>query len=227
MIGEIKAGSKSLQCTFNLLYSEQKMDEKKSVAKCKGKVKKLTRIENFSISGKELNFTFTLTISKKGKITFSSSSIKPVVITTEPTATPAQSMGKTMNSIDKNHRLMILELNCSLGHTKVCTFDHSEESMKMVRLCPKEITKENSDNEPDEEQICSCLPTLLVEQAIKDEISPLGNHHKRCVYIDYNLVFPTVNGLFEFRKLILVYHLQHCRTYTKYISVRNEGKMED
>ena len=98
MNGVVKAGSKTLQCTFTLLYSKLKLDEKKSVAKCKGKVKKMTKIPNYKIGGKELDFTFTLTIPKKGKITFSASMIQPIVVTTtEPTSTVAPSTGKAQN----------------------------------------------------------------------------------------------------------------------------------
>ena len=98
--GAVKIGLKRLQCTFNLYYKGLIMDEKKSVAKCKGKVKKTTKIQNYEISGKELDFTFTLTIPKKGKIIFSASSIKSVVTTTttttttKPTSTTTASMGK-------------------------------------------------------------------------------------------------------------------------------------
>ena len=96
--GKVKVGLKSLQCTFILSYSGLKLDEKKSVAKCKGKMKKTTKIENYKISGKELDFLFTLTIPKKGKITFSASSIEPVIkTTTEPTLTPTPSLGNTLD----------------------------------------------------------------------------------------------------------------------------------
>ena len=96
--GEVRVGLKSIQCTFILSYSRLELDEKKSVAKCKGKVKKTTKIQNYKISGKELNFIFTLTIPKKGKITFSASSIEPVIkTTTEPTLLPTPSLGNTFD----------------------------------------------------------------------------------------------------------------------------------
>jgi len=59
-----------------------------------------------------------------------------------------------------------------MGYTKVCTFALPEEFMKLARFCPKAITTENTDN--DEEQTCSCLQTLVVEQAVEDGISTLG-----------------------------------------------------
>ena len=96
--GEVKVGSKNLQCTFVLLYSGLKLDDKKSVAKCKGKVKKTTKIQNYKIKGKELDFIFPLTIPKKVKITFSALTIEPVIkTTTEPTLTYAPNLGKTLN----------------------------------------------------------------------------------------------------------------------------------
>ena len=96
--GDIKIGSKSLQCTFILSYSGLKLDEKRSIAKCKGKVKKTTRIPNYKISGNELDFIFTLTIPKKGKITFSASSIRhDIKTTTEPNYPPPPSLGNTLD----------------------------------------------------------------------------------------------------------------------------------
>ena len=91
-----------------------------------------------------------------------------------------------------------------MGYTKVCTFALPEEFMKVARFCPKAIRTENTDD--DEERTCSCLQTRVVEQDVDDGISPLGKKHKRCVYVDYDLVFPTVNGLFSFIKSICVDH---------------------
>ena len=96
--GKVQVGLKSLQCTFILSYSGLKLDEKKSVAKCKGKVKKTTKIQNYKISGKELDFIFTLIIPKKGKITFSASSIDQVIkTTTDSFLTPTPSIGNTLD----------------------------------------------------------------------------------------------------------------------------------
>ena len=75
------AGAKKLHCTFTLFYNELRMDEKNSIANCKGKVKRTTTIDGFSIRARELDFTFTLTIPKKGRITFSASSITSILIT--------------------------------------------------------------------------------------------------------------------------------------------------
>ena len=83
-----------------------------------------------------------------------------------------------------------------MGYTKVCTFALPEEFMKVARFCPTENTDDV------EERACSCLQTLVVEQAVEDGISPLGKKHKHCVYVDYDLVFPTVNGLFPIIKFI-------------------------
>ena len=87
-----------------------------------------------------------------------------------------------------------------MGYTKVCTFAHAEESMKMAQFCPKATTTENAGD--DKEEKCSCLQTLVVEQAVEDGISPLGKKHKQCVYVDYHLVFPSVNGLFSIIEFI-------------------------
>ena len=99
--GEVKVGSKNLQCTFILLHSRLKLDEKKSVAKCKGKVKKTAKIQNYKIGGKELDFIFTLTIPKRGKILFAASRIEPVLkTTTEPTLTSAPVLGNALHTRD-------------------------------------------------------------------------------------------------------------------------------
>ena len=97
--GEVKVGSKNLQCTFVLLYSGLKLDEKKSVAKCKGKVMKTTKIQNYKIGGKEVDFIITLTIPKKEKILFSASRIEPVLrITSEPTLPSAPGLGNALHT---------------------------------------------------------------------------------------------------------------------------------
>ena len=96
---------------------------------------------------------------------------------------------------DVNPLTLILEPVCSMGHTKVYTSDLLEESMKMARLCPTTMTTETTNSDDEEEQKCSCLPTVVVEQAIEDGFNPLGKKHKKCVYVDYNLVFPTADGL--------------------------------
>ena len=89
-----------------------------------------------------------------------------------------------------------------MGYTKVCTFALFEESMKMARFCHKAMTTESTGDE--EEKKCSCLQTLVVEQAVEDEISPLGKKHKRCVYVDYDIVFPTKNVVFSIIKFIWI-----------------------
>ena len=53
-----------------------------------------------------------------------------------------------------------------MGYTKVCTFALLEESMKMARFCPKAMKTESTGDE--EEEKCSCLQTLVVEQAVED-----------------------------------------------------------
>ena len=89
---------------------------------------------------------------------------------------------------------MILEQNCPVGHSKVCTLAPDDESIIMAKVCPREKSTENSSNK--ELPHCSCLPTLLVEQAIEEGVSPLGKKYKSCVYLNYNLVFPSIDGLF-------------------------------
>ena len=60
----------------------------------------------------------------------------------------------------------IIEPDCPMGYTKVCTFALLEESMKMAWFCPKAMTTESTGDE--EEKKCSCLQTLVVEQAVED-----------------------------------------------------------
>ena len=105
---------------------------------------------------------------------------------------------------DENPLINIIEPDCPMGYTKVCTVALPEESMKMAQFCPKAITTESTGDE--QEQKCSCLQTLVVEQAVEDGISPLGKKHKQCVYVDYDLVFPTVNGLFSIIEFICFLH---------------------
>ena len=87
MKGDVKAGSKTISCTFKLVVCEGVMNNKKSTASCKGKVKRTTTIRNHSITGNRLKFTFTLNIPKKGKITFSNSEVTPEATTTTTTPT--------------------------------------------------------------------------------------------------------------------------------------------
>ena len=63
-----------------------------------GKSEEDNKNSEYKIIGKELNFIFTLTIPKKGKIKFSASSIEPVIkTTTEPTLLPTPSLGNTFD----------------------------------------------------------------------------------------------------------------------------------
>ena len=87
MKGDVKAGSKTISCTFKLVVCKGVMDNKKSTASCKPKVKRPTTIRNHSITGNRLIFKFTLNIPKRGKITFSNSEVTPEATTT-PTTTP-------------------------------------------------------------------------------------------------------------------------------------------
>ena len=85
MKGTVKVGSKTSLCSFTLVYTGLKLDLKKSKAQCSPKLKKT--VKNYTISGAEMVFTFTMTIAKKGKtITLSKAKI---VQTTQPTPAPA------------------------------------------------------------------------------------------------------------------------------------------
>ena len=82
--GTVKVGSKTSLCSFTLVYTGLKLDLKKSKAQCSPKLKKT--VKNYTISGAEMVFTFTMTIAKKGKtITLSKAKI---VQTTPPTPAP-------------------------------------------------------------------------------------------------------------------------------------------
>ena len=82
--GTVKVGSKTSLCSFTLVYTGLKLDLKKSKAQCSPKLKKT--VKNYTISGAEMVFTFTMTIAKKGKtITLSKAKI---VQTTQPTPAP-------------------------------------------------------------------------------------------------------------------------------------------
>ena len=63
----------------------------------------------------------------------------------------------------------------------------------MTEVCPGTVSNETSRHT--EEQICSCLSVLTVEQALSEGISPLGHHYEGCAYLEYELVFPDVDGM--------------------------------
>ena len=63
----------------------------------------------------------------------------------------------------------------------------------MTKVCPGTVS--NGTSRTTEEPICSCLPVLLVDQALSEGISPLGHHYEGCVYLEYELVFPGVEGM--------------------------------
>ena len=62
----------------------------------------------------------------------------------------------------------------------------------MTKVCPRTVSNGTSGTK--EELMCSCLPVLTVEQAVFEGISPLGQHYEGCVYLEYELVFPDVDG---------------------------------
>ena len=68
-----------------------------------------------------------------------------------------------------------------------------DSSQKMTKVCPGTVS--NGTSRTTEEPICSCLPVLTVEQALSEGISPLGHHYEGCVYLEYEMVFPDVDGM--------------------------------
>ena len=89
---------------------------------------------------------------------------------------------------------MCIDLSdCSLGLTKVCTENPVDSSQKMTEVCPGTVS--NGTSRTTEEQTCSCLSVLTVEQALSEGISPLGHHYEGCVYLEYELVFPDLDGM--------------------------------
>ena len=107
----------------------------------------------------------------------------------------------------------VSHLDCSMGHTKVCTVAIDDGHSRLTRICPKVVSMQKSHDE--QEQMCTCLPTLLVEQALADGISPLGMNFKSCVFISYNIVFPVVNGNCIFRKNFYSLIETHDRTHAR------------
>ena len=63
----------------------------------------------------------------------------------------------------------------------------------MTEVCPRIVSNDTS--RTTEEPMCSCLSVLTVEQAVSEGISPLGHHYEGCVYLEYELVFPDVDGM--------------------------------
>ena len=90
--GTVKVGSKTSLCSFTLVYTGLKLDLKKSKAQCSPKLKRNVKIPNYTISGTEMVFTFTITITKKGKtITLSKAKIVQTTPPTTPSTAPAPS----------------------------------------------------------------------------------------------------------------------------------------
>ena len=74
----------------------------------------------------------------------------------------------------------------------------------MTEVCPRTVSNGSSGTK--EEQICSCLSVLTVEQAVSEGISPLGRHYEGCVYLEYELVFPDVDGMLSNHLELYYYH---------------------
>ena len=103
--GNIRAGSKTISCTFKLVVCEGVMINKESEASCRKKgVKKPAIIPNISITGNGLIFTFTLRIPRKGRITFSDSKVTPVATTTTTTSTTTNPQNTTPGKFETDHK---------------------------------------------------------------------------------------------------------------------------
>ena len=63
----------------------------------------------------------------------------------------------------------------------------------MTEVCPRIVFSNIGGTT--EDQVCSCLSVITVEQAISEGISPLGHHYEGCVFLEYELVFPDVDGI--------------------------------
>ena len=99
----------------------------------------------------------------------------------------------------------LLEQSCTFGFTKVCTQIPEEGSLRMSLVCPNGNSNRNGTTK--EPPMCSCFSVRSVEQALAEGISPFGKTYEGCVYLDYDLVFPNVNGmisLFDTMALILM-----------------------
>ena len=63
----------------------------------------------------------------------------------------------------------------------------------MTQVCPGNVF--NGTSGTTGEKKCSCLSVLTVEQAVSEGVSPLGQNYEGCVYLEYELVFPDVDGM--------------------------------
>jgi hypothetical protein len=94
--GIATVGNERVLCTFTLVYTGLKLDLKRSKALKCSKMKKTVRKLKFTVNGAKMVFTFTLTISKKGKLTLSKpTNIQPLTTTT-PIRTPTITTIKTI-----------------------------------------------------------------------------------------------------------------------------------
>ena len=183
---EVKTGTKTLKCTFNLIYKDLKLNEKKSKVKCSPRVKKSVDIPNYSISGDSLIFSFDLKIMKNGKVILSNSALE------SSAATESEPTGMLQKLHVKKKKNVPLEQNCSFGFTEVCSNDPKYSSSKRSLFCPKSVTINMK--KTDKNATCACLQTRMVEQDVESGISPLGKNHKGCVYLELDLMYPNLAG---------------------------------
>ena len=84
----------------------------------------------------------------------------------------------------------------------------------MSLVCPSGNSNQNGTTE-EPQMMCSCFSVRSVEQALAEGISPFGETYEGCVYLDYDLVFPNVNGmisLFDTMALIVIILQQQSQT---------------
>ena len=93
--GIATVGNERVLCTFTLVYTGLNLDLKRSKALKCSKMKKTVRKLKFTVNGAKMVFTFTLTISKKEKLTLS----KPTNIQPLTTTTPIKTQTITPTTI--------------------------------------------------------------------------------------------------------------------------------
>ena len=81
---------------------------------------------------------------------------------------------------------------CSVGYTLVCGSSNSriENDKDMVSSCPN-----TPDTRKKDESFCSCLPTIIVEDALERNTNPLGKDQAGCVKVEGELILKGLEGL--------------------------------
>ena len=100
----------------------------------------------------------------------------------EPSTTETTTVDKSTSTIDPGSGTE--SGTCHVGFTSICEVAKTNGCPPdMYKFCPN---KEHNEKENEQSTECSCLPTLLVQQAVQAGISPLGCG-RGCVCVEWDM----------------------------------------